>query len=120
MASMRGRIAKRLGAKPQTLTLPEPTKPVVYLSQLAAAARSNPKAKGTPITYVGVRIVETALVDAGLLAKVRLDGHFGEDTVAAYAAWQRRLGYRGDAADGIPGMTSLTQLGDEYGFTVVA
>ena len=38
---------------------------------------------------MGVRIVETALVDAGLLAKVRLDGHFGEDTVAAYAAWQR-------------------------------
>ncbi|MEU6376825.1 N-acetylmuramoyl-L-alanine amidase [Streptomyces sp. NPDC046909] len=121
MASMRERIAKRLGIKPQTTPLPTPSKPVVDLSQLAAAARSNPKAKGRPVTYAGTRIVEAALVDAGLLAKVRLDGHFGEDTVTAYAKWQRSKAggsFTGDAADGIPGKTSLVNLGRRYGFDV--
>ena len=31
--------------------------------------------------------------------------------VAAYAAWQRSLGYSGLDASGIPGLTSLTTLG---------
>jgi hypothetical protein len=125
MASMRARIAKRLddskpAPKPAAPALPKPKRPVVDLSRLVAAARSNPKASGTPVTYAGVRIVETALVDAGLLAKVYSDGHFGTATVDAYAKWQRRLGYSGSAADGIPGKTSLTKLGVKYGFTVAA
>jgi hypothetical protein len=122
MASMRERIGKRLGTKPTTPTpaLPKPTKPVVDLSKLVAAARSNPAAKGAPVTYSGVRTVETALVDAGLLARPYSDGHFGTTTLTAYAAWQRRLGYTGKAADGIPGRTSLERLGDKYGFTVTA
>ncbi|MGW3410235.1 N-acetylmuramoyl-L-alanine amidase [Streptomyces sp. NPDC000888] len=124
MASMRARVAKRLGAKPVTTpALPKPTKPVIDLSKLVAAARSNPKAAGTPVTYNGVRTVEAALVDAGLLAKVYSDGHFGKATVEAYARWQRSKAggsYTGSAADGIPGKASLTKLGAKYGFTVVA
>lgn len=58
----------------------------------------------------------------GLLAKQYADGHFGTQTVAAYSKWQQRLGYRGtkpgQAADGIPGRTSLVRLGDKYGFAV--
>ncbi|WP_055693361.1 N-acetylmuramoyl-L-alanine amidase [Streptomyces prasinopilosus] len=100
--------------------LPKPTKPTVDLSQLVAAAKSNPAAKGTPVTYSGVRTVEAALVDAGLLAKKYSDGHYGTTTVTAYATWQRRLGYTGKDADGIPGRTSLKRLGDKYGFRVVA
>lgn len=120
MASMRERIAKRLGVKPQTTPLPKPTKPVVDLSKLVAAAKSDPKRAGTPVTYSGVKVVETALVDAGLLAKVYSDGHFGSATVDAYAKWQRKLGYSGSAADGIPGKTSLTKLGAKYRFQVVS
>ncbi|PVC80599.1 N-acetylmuramoyl-L-alanine amidase [Streptomyces sp. CS090A] len=132
MASMRDRIGKRLtpdpaptkppAAKPTTPTMPTPPKaPVVDLSKLIAAARSNPKAKGTPVTYAGVRIVEAALVDAGLLAKPLLDGHFGTATVTAYSRWQKSKaggGYTGKAADGIPGKDSLTRLGKRAGFTV--
>ncbi|MGY1579135.1 N-acetylmuramoyl-L-alanine amidase [Streptomyces sp. MN13] len=121
------RVAKRLaGATPSTPTppapapLPKPSKPVVDLSKLIAAAKSNPAAAGTPVTYSGVRTVEAALVDAGLLSKRYSDGHFGTSTVAAYAKWQQKLGYRGSDADGIPGKTSLTRLGDKYGFRVVA
>jgi hypothetical protein len=121
------RVAARLaGATPSTpkppapKPLPKPTKPVVDLSKLVAAAKSNPAAKGTPVTYSGVRTVEAALVNAGLLSKRYSDGHYGTTTIAAYAKWQTKLGYRGKDADGIPGKTSLTRLGDRYGFTVVA
>ncbi|MFI6560409.1 N-acetylmuramoyl-L-alanine amidase [Streptomyces sp. NPDC050534] len=120
MDSMRARVANRLGVKPQPKPLPKPSKPVVDLSKLVAAAKSNPKASGTPVTYTGVKTVEAALVNAGLLAKAYSDGHFGTATVDAYAKWQRHLGYSGTAADGIPGMTSLKKLGDKYGFTVIA
>ncbi|MFJ6487129.1 N-acetylmuramoyl-L-alanine amidase [Streptomyces californicus] len=126
MDSMRDRIGSRLDTKtPPTQpapTTPNPPKaPVVDLSKLIAAARHNPAAKGTPVTYAGVRIVEAALVDAGLLAKPLLDGHFGTTTVTAYSRWQKSKAggsYTGKAADGIPGKDSLTRLGKKYGFTV--
>jgi hypothetical protein len=92
----------------------------VDLSKLVAAAKSNPAAKGTPVTYSGVKTVEAALVDAGLLAKRYSDGHYGTTTLTAYAAWQKHCGYTGKAADGIPGRDSLERLGRKYGFTVVA
>jgi hypothetical protein len=105
-------------AKPAATT---PPKPSVSLAKLVAAAKSNPKMAGTPVTYAGVRTVEAALVAAGLLEKRYADGHFGTTTVTAYAAWQRSKtggGYTGNAADGIPGKASLTALGKAHGFTV--
>ncbi|WP_230396435.1 hypothetical protein [Streptomyces blattellae] len=65
-----------------------------------------------------MRTVEAALVDEGLLSKTYSDGHYGTTTIAAYAAWQRRLGYRGKDADGVPGKTSLARLGAKHGFDV--
>jgi hypothetical protein len=48
------------------------------------------------------------------------DGSFGSTTVAAYAKWQRHLGYTGTDANGIPGSRSLTRLGEKTGlFTVI-
>ncbi|WP_405549536.1 N-acetylmuramoyl-L-alanine amidase [Streptomyces globisporus] len=93
-------------------------KPVVDLSKLVAAARTDPPKKGTPVSYAGAKVVEQALVKEGLLAKGLADGHFGSATVAAYAKLQRRYGYTGRDADGIPGKTTLTRLGKAHGFTV--
>jgi hypothetical protein len=118
--AMRERIAKRLGDKPQVPTLPKPNAPVVDLSRLVAAAKSDPAAAGQPVTYSGVKTVEAALVDAGLLAKQYSDGHYGRITIDAYAKWQRACGYTGPAADGIPGRASLERLGARFGFKVVA
>ncbi|WP_199785691.1 hypothetical protein [Streptomyces sp. Tu 6176] len=123
MASVRDRIAGRLGhSKPGPL--PTPVRPKVSLPELIAAARSNPSAKGQPVTYAGVVTYETALVDEGLLAKQYLDGHFGTTTITATSEWQERLGYRGrkpgQPADGIPGRDSATRLGAKHGFDVVA
>lgn len=121
------RVAARLaGATPSTpkppapKPLPKPSKPVVSLKRLREAALKNPSQPGTPVTYSGVRTVEAALVDAGLLSKRYSDGHYGTTTLAAYAKWQTKLGYRGKDADGIPGKTSLERLGDRYGFKAVA
>lgn len=94
--------------------------PVVDLSLSVGAARSNPAMTGAPVTYAGVRYVENALVAEGLLSASLADGHFGTSTVAAYKAWQRRCGYSGADADGVPGMTSLRRLGAAHGFTVIA
>ncbi|GFH38923.1 LysM peptidoglycan-binding domain-containing protein [Streptomyces pacificus] len=95
-----------------------PPRPVVDLSKLTAAALADPPKRGTPVSYRGVKTVETALVREGLLAPSLADGHFGTATRTAYAAWQRRCGYRGTAADGIPGAASLKKLGSRCGFTV--
>lgn len=42
---------------------------------------------------------------------LKADGFFGSDTQRAYAAWQRRCGFTGSAADGVPGKISLQRLG---------
>ncbi|WP_329131750.1 GH25 family lysozyme [Streptomyces sp. NBC_01476] len=102
---------------------PKPAgKPKVDLSNVIAAAKADPKAKQGHQTHAAdVRLVEGALKAEKLLdAQYAGDGSFGSKTVAAYAAYQRRLGYTGADADGIPGKTSLTKLGTKHGFTVVA
>ncbi|MFD8771467.1 N-acetylmuramoyl-L-alanine amidase [Streptomyces sp. NPDC059916] len=104
-------------------TMPAPTKPVVDLSQLIAAARTDPGAKQGHVTYkAGTNLVEAALVKLGYLGKAYAgDGSFGSTTITAYSKWQRHLGYTGKDADGIPGMGSLNELGQKSGlFGVVA
>ncbi|MGW6009722.1 N-acetylmuramoyl-L-alanine amidase [Streptomyces sp. NPDC055210] len=103
-----------------TPVVPKPGtgRPVVDLSKLVAAAKADPPRTGTPVSYAGVKVVEDALVEERLLAKALADGHFGTATKAAYGLWQMRLGYRGQDADGIPGMDSLTKLGKRRGFSV--
>lgn len=93
-------------------------RPVIDLSQLLAAAKADPPKKGTPVSYAGTKTVEAALVQEGLLAKDLADGHFGTATRTAYAAWQRRCGWTGDDADGLPGKSSLIKLGKRRGFDV--
>jgi len=97
------------------------TKPTVSLAHVVAAARKDPAAAQGHTTYKAeVLLVEKALATEKLLAALYVDGSFGTKTLSAYASWQRKLGYTGSSADGIPGKTSLTRLGDKHGFTVVA
>ena len=97
----------------------KPTRPSVSLAHVVTAARKDPAAPQGHTTHrAEVLLVERALAAEKLLASQWADGSFGSKTVAAYAAWQKRLGYRGSAADGIPGHTSLAKLGDKHGFTV--
>lgn len=94
-------------------------KPKVSVARLAKAAAKDPNAAQGKVTFpADVKIVERALGAEGLLDKAYSDGHFGTMTVAAYSRWQKRLGYQGKDADGIPGSTSLKALGKKHGFKV--
>lgn len=76
----------------------------------------RPDRTRTPGAAASVRAVEQALRDEGLLAERWMDGHFGTETVSAYAAYQRSLGYHGLGASGLPGKASLQKLGgDRFG-----
>jgi hypothetical protein len=101
--------------------VPKPAKRV-DLSHVVAAAKADPKAaQGKGLHESDTKIVESALRAEGLLAAAYAsDGAWGTVTVKAFAAWQRKLGYSGSDADGIPGLSSLTKLGAKHGFTVVA
>ncbi len=95
--------------------------PTVNMELLVKAAQWDPRKSGTGITPGAgdsVLRVEQALDARNHLAPEYVDGHFGTSTIAAYAAYQRSLGYTGLDANGLPGRTSLTTLGTNR-FTVV-
>ncbi|MET7452544.1 N-acetylmuramoyl-L-alanine amidase [Streptomyces sp. NPDC005574] len=119
-ADVRAQLAVEVGGPTPA---PTPSPPRVDLSRLVAAAKADPGAKQGHVTYMaGVNLTEAALVKLGYLAKTYAgDGSFGSSTVAAYAKWQRHLGYTGADANGEPGKKSLAKLGDRTGlFTVIA
>lgn len=105
-------------AEPSEPSPPAAGRPMVDLSELVKAAKTDPPKRGTPVSYPGTKVVEDALVKEGLLARSLADGHFGSSTIEAYANWQRRCGWSGDDADGLPGIASLTKLGKRRGFDV--
>lgn len=94
----------------------------ITLSHIVSAAKNDPsKPHSNPGRYgAEVKIVEDALVAEGLLSRKYSDGHFGTSTIEAYSRFQESRGYRGKDADGIPGFTTLTELGRRHGFRVIS
>ena len=94
--------------------IPPPTdKPNLNMSRALLAAQIDPARPDTAITAgskVAVIRIERLLRRRGLLARQFVDGHYGSSTKSAYSAFQQRLGYSGLAANGLPGIASLTQL----------
>ncbi|MFJ4678213.1 MULTISPECIES: peptidoglycan-binding protein [unclassified Kitasatospora] len=88
--------------------------PTVNMEATVLAAQIDPRRADntlTPGAKDSVLAVERALQARGLLDAKWVDGYFGTTTITAYAAYQRSLGYTGLAANGLPGTTSLTTLG---------
>jgi len=88
--------------------------PVVNMEATVLAAQIDPRRADntlTPGAKSSVLAVERALQAKNLLSAQWVDGYFGTETISAYAAYQRSLGYSGLAANGLPGTTSLTKLG---------
>jgi hypothetical protein len=94
-------------------TPPGAVPPKVSLSKVVQAAESGSKA-------AGVLIVQKALKREFGLDFSSGPGIFGPRTKDSYARWQRKMGFTGADADGIPGKKSLTRLGTKHKFTVVA
>jgi LysM repeat protein len=120
-----GQVLKVGGTKPAPVPpKPAPAKPVVDLSNVVRAAKTDPRAKsGTFTAKADVLLIEQALVKEGFLPKSLVDGHYGTATISAYSRWQKSPAggnYRGSDADGIPGRDSLTRLGKRHGWTVKA
>lgn len=98
---------------------PTPATVTVSLANVIDSATHDPAAaQGSARHRADCLPVEKALQAEVLLASQWVDGSFGSKTVTAYAAWQRRCGYTGADANGIPGSASLTALGKKHGFTV--
>lgn len=88
--------------------------PAVDMEATVLAAQIDPRRADdtlTPGAKDSVLAVERALQARDLLDARWVDGYFGTETIAAYAAYQRSLGYTGLAANGLPGATSLAKLG---------
>jgi peptidoglycan hydrolase-like protein with peptidoglycan-binding domain len=89
-------------------------RPVVDMEATVLAAQIDPRRPDhtlTPGAKSSVLAVEQALEARHLLDAQWVDGYFGTETISAYAAYQRSLGYTGLDATGLPGTTSLTKLG---------
>jgi peptidoglycan hydrolase-like protein with peptidoglycan-binding domain len=81
------------------------------MSKLLIAAQLDQYRPGNRHTAGAVRSVKRVqrqLRRRGI--SVAVDGNFGAQTMNGYAAWQRRLGYSGLDANGMPGETSLKRL----------
>lgn len=117
---------RKAPSKPATPAKPKPEKP-------AAKPKPKPPAKPKPSAKPVVRLnsikpgrknKQVLIVQEALKKEFRTfdyssgPGIFGPLTKAAYSKWQKKLGYTGKDADGIPGLTSLRKLGAKYGFTV--
>jgi peptidoglycan hydrolase-like protein with peptidoglycan-binding domain len=87
-------------------------RPNVNMERLLIAAQLDqyrPGNRKTRGAVKSVKRVQRALRRRGI--RVVVDGNFGAQTLNGYARWQRRLGYSGLDASGIPGETSLKRLG---------
>lgn len=101
--------------------VPKPTTSVSLAALIRAERIDGPAAQGHQTYPAGVRLVESALKAEHLLAPAYAgDGSFGTSTRIAYQEWQRKCGYTGKDADGVPGTASLTRLGARHGFHVTA
>ncbi|WP_338698645.1 peptidoglycan-binding protein [Streptomyces sp. Q6] len=98
MAGMRTRVEARLGVRP----VPAP----VGYAPFPGADFFVPGRRSELCTAVGRRLV----AEGCGRYRVGPGPVWGEADVLSYAAWQRRLGYVGAAADGIPGRASWDRL----------
>jgi hypothetical protein len=125
LAAMR---AWATGSKPPAPKPPTPSPaPLVAAKRVRlhvavwAATHSAADERKYPQNEPEILAIQQALVANKRLAKGHfIRGIFDTPTKTAYAAEQHAQGYRGDAADGIPGRKSLTHLGRQHGFTVAA
>ncbi|MFE9884257.1 peptidoglycan-binding protein [Streptomyces scopuliridis] len=105
MDSMRKRIGDRLGGKPDGPSTPPPKPPATY-EPFPGAAFFAVGRRSAVITAMGKRLV----AEGCGRYEVGPGPDWSEADRKSYAAWQRKLGYSGSDADGLPGKTSWDKL----------
>ncbi len=93
------------------------------IAAVAPAQKSSPATKAVSFADLqkndpeDIMIVQAALIDV-VGVQIKTNGKWDTPTTQAYKKWQMSLGFKGNDADGKPGRSSLTKLGQKYGFTV--
>ena len=109
---------------PAAKTLTPLTGHTVSLKAVQSAAKlDGPREQGgtTEGAADDVMVVENALAQLGLLDRALAgDGSYGTSTVAAYKAWQKKIGSDPEFCDGIPGKLDLGKLAKLFNFKAVA
>ncbi|MCX4677160.1 peptidoglycan-binding protein [Streptomyces sp. NBC_01433] len=103
MDSMRGRIKSRLGGKPDGPS--KPPAPPKY-EPFPGAAFFKSGRRSAIVTAMGKRLV----AEGCGRYEVGPGPAWSDADKKSYAAWQRKLGFSGSGADGIPGKASWTKL----------
>ncbi|WP_069169428.1 peptidoglycan-binding protein [Streptomyces griseus] len=106
MDSMRGRIRTRLAGSPDGPAKPPAPKPPAAYEPFPGAAFFRAGRHSAVITAMGKRLV----AEGCGRYEVGPGPDWSEADRASYAAWQRKLGYSGSGADGIPGKASWDRL----------
>ncbi|MEU2108505.1 peptidoglycan-binding protein [Streptomyces sp. NPDC019507] len=106
MDAMRSRVRQRLGGKPDGPPTPPPSKPPAAYEPFPGAAFFTAGRRSAVITAMGRRLV----AEGCGRYEVGPGPEWTEADRTSYAAWQRKLGYSGSDADGIPGKTSWDRL----------
>ncbi|MFB7307464.1 peptidoglycan-binding protein [Streptomyces sp. NPDC056192] len=106
MDSMRSRIGARLGGTPDGPSKPPAPKPPAKLEPFPGAAFFRAGRHSAVITAMGKRLV----AEGCGRYEVGPGPDWSEADRKSYAAWQRKLGYLGTDADGIPGKASWDRL----------
>lgn len=98
---------------------PAPARPSVVQRVTSIAKPSVPKANKVVNLkeLLAGQADDISLVQSAL--NVKVSGKWDTPTITAYKRWQESLGFKGKDADGIAGKTSLSKLGQKYGFTVI-
>jgi hypothetical protein len=102
MDSMRARIKARLGGRPDGPAKPPAPKPPAKYEPFPGAAFFAPGRRSPIITAMGKRLV----AEGCGRYEVGPSPDWSEADRKSYAAWQRKLGFTGSDADGIPGKSS--------------
>ncbi|WP_433406889.1 peptidoglycan-binding protein [Streptomyces sp. CA-146814] len=111
MDSMRARIGKRLDVDPASPAAPKPKPPAAKpeprrYEPFPGAAFFRAGRNSPIVTAMGKRLVTEGCSRYAVGPGPR----WSNADRNSYAAWQRKLGYTGAAADGIPGRTSWDRL----------
>lgn len=100
-------------AKQKPKKVSAPVKAVVKKKPWVWGPNCAPGKKGN-----SARIIQRAL-SKELGIEVPVSEYFTKATVEAYQEFQKKLGYKGKDADGIPGLASLRYLANKHGFDIV-
>ncbi|MET9953499.1 peptidoglycan-binding protein [Streptomyces sp. NPDC006339] len=106
MPGMRGRIEQRLATAPGKPKPPPAKPPAPQYEPFPGTAWFTTHPNSPIVTAMGRRLV----AEGCGRYKVGPGPRWSEADRQSYAAWQRKLGYRGDDADGWPGATSWRAL----------